>query len=421
MATYENLAIGKLLDGEPELLAELHLDLFTGRNRKIFKLILEYYEDNIKFPSKQLLIADIEARAPAGERGVYTAIVEQSCDTEHQTTSSDAIIRGLRDTFVLKNTDSHIEELLEAQREKDTSKVKSILTQMVEEISIQNVQIGDFKTAMETDDDFFAVPSGFGEEYDEQLGGGLSGLVIFTAKSGGGKTVALLQSALENYKAGKNVLYISLEMSAKVMGNRVKSHLTGIPFSRINSHKAERPTLTKEELEKIDEEMVDFFGRDNLWRVTTDPVDTAELLNIIRVEKQLHDIDIVIIDYLSLISPSKYDKGESWQTMTNMAKALHRLTMREQLVIVTASQINEIKKAKNGVVPEVTTRGTKELEFSSSQMFFLEKSEEQPSEEDGSHVMTMYTMKNRLNMCKHTMFEGKFSTMKLINTGIHIQ
>jgi len=141
------------------------------------------------------------------------------------------------------------------------------------------------------------------------------------------------------------------------------------------------------------------------------------LLNIIKVEKQLYDIDVVVIDYLSLVAPSKYDRGESWATLANLVKKLHKYTMRENIVIVTASQVNEVKKGKDGVAPEITTRGSAEILFSATQLYYIEKVE---SDDPEATPMTVFQMKNRLAKCVHSVAEGDFATMKIRDSGVRL-
>lgn len=67
--------------------------------------------------------------------------------------------------------------------------------------------------------------------FDEMIGGGLARteMLLFSANSGGGKSVALANIALNFAAQGLNVLYISLELSEKMIAQRFDMMLTGIP------------------------------------------------------------------------------------------------------------------------------------------------------------------------------------------------
>lgn len=410
--SFEAIAINKLLHNEVELVPELAKEYFSGKHQKIYQLILEYYSENSKLPTAETIKATINVKAPVTVRGGFVALVDALLTTD-LSIENEIITKSLQEAHILRGVDGKIEELVEAQRGKDAQKVKGILSTLLEDIAIQNVKIDDFTDAIEQDDHFAVVPSGLGEEFDDLIGGGMSGLALITAKSGGGKSIWLQQAAVESFKAGKNVLYLSLELSGKVLGNRVKSYLSGVNFGTINTGKC-----SKEEQECIDKVMTKTFkDKKNVWRVTTTPIDATELLNIIKVEKQLHDIDVVVIDYLGLVSPAKNDRGESWASIASTAKALHKLTMKENLTIITASQITEVSKAKDGVEPTITTRGSRELEFSATQFFYVDKVE---SEDPDITPLTIFQIKNRLAKKVHSMVNGEFSTMKFVDSGTRL-
>lgn len=67
--------------------------------------------------------------------------------------------------------------------------------------------------------------------FDECIGGGLARkeMILFSANSGGGKSVALANLAINFSAQGLTVMYISLELSEEMIGQRLDMMLTGIP------------------------------------------------------------------------------------------------------------------------------------------------------------------------------------------------
>lgn len=67
--------------------------------------------------------------------------------------------------------------------------------------------------------------------FDECIGGGLARkeMLLFSANSGGGKSVALANLAINFSAQGLTVMYISLELSEEMIGQRLDMMLTGIP------------------------------------------------------------------------------------------------------------------------------------------------------------------------------------------------
>lgn len=407
MASYDQIIIAKLLKGEQELIPELRPELFDGRTSKLYSLIIEHYNTHMKLPNATVLSATVEERAPTASVGPFQAIIKRISDLDVADIPNELALKSLTEAYVLRSVDDKIESLVEFQRDKDAKNVKLVLADLMESIAVQNVKIDDFAEAMESDEKLVTVPTGLGPGYDDLMGGGFTGLAVISAKSGGGKTILLLQSAIEAFLAGHSVMFLSLELSAKQLGNRMKAYLTGIPFHMINSGnltEAERALITK----TMDET---FKGRDNQFRITTTHLDTVELINVMTVERQLHNVDAFYLDYIGLVSAPASDRGESWATTARLAKDLHKFSLKNEAVVVTGSQVSEVKKSKDGLSVEVVSRGSQEIKFSSSQMLYLER-------EEGSDAAISYVVKNRLNQERHCMMETDFATMKFKDTGI---
>jgi hypothetical protein len=152
-----------------------------------------------------------------------------------------------------------------------------------------------------------------------------------------------------------------------------------------------------------------FKDRENVFRITTTHLDSDELMGIMTVERQLHGVNAIFLDYIGLVSPPKTERGESWASTANLAKNLHRFSVKNEVVIVTAAQVSETKKSKDGLSIEVTSRGSAEIKFSSSQFLYIEI-------DNGSAIL--YMVKNRLNALKHVMAEPNFATMKFTDQDI---
>lgn len=75
------------------------------------------------------------------------------------------------------------------------------------------------------------ISVGFGPQFDEFIGGGLerTEMMLFTANSGGGKSIIMTNVGLHFATEHKlNVLYISLELSQKLIGHRMDHMISGI-------------------------------------------------------------------------------------------------------------------------------------------------------------------------------------------------
>ena len=145
------------------------------------------------------------------------------------------------------------------------------------------------------------------------------------------------------------------------------------------------------------------------FRIVTTPLDSEELLNLIKVEKALYDIDVAYIDYLNLIGAPRGGE-EGWKNLSNSAKALHRLSMELGVVSVSASQTDLEKTPKGGAYPVIRTRGSAELLFSATLLIYLYKPELDSG--DGENSIILYVMKNRNASQCQLLMEADFAHMR---------
>ncbi len=388
---FEMLALSKLVQvGDQELFLALSPKLFSGHYQSLYKLVEKEFSNTHKIPSMKLVEGIINDRAPNTVKPTLLAILNAMSETNLDTIGNDQLLQGLKDKHLLVAVDENIQELNNLAMLKDTAGVRQVLNKITEEINLDAVVPVDFMVAMEAEDKSRIISSGI-DDLDEHLGGGVAGLTIISGSSGGGKSIMLGQMAVGQYMKGYNILYVSLELSAQTMGNRIKSYLTGINFNKINKDKG--AALSEEDRTSIKEKMSDFGGRDNVFRIVTTPLDTNELLNLIKVESSLYNIDIIYIDYLNLVAaPRGVQSG--WQNIADTAKALHRLSMQLGVITISASQVTLDKAPKAGKYPEVTTRGSKELEFSATLWLFI-YSPDSDEEAGNTDSAVIYILKNR--------------------------
>ena len=85
--------------------------------------------------------------------------------------------------------------------------------------------------------------------------------------------------------------------------------------------------------------------------------------------------------------------------------------MQLGVITISASQVTLEKAPKAGRYPEVTTKGARELEFSSTLWLFIysAEGEDEASQNDSAVI---YVLKNRNAQRCQLLFEKKFSEMK---------
>ena len=160
-------------------------------------------------------------------------------------------------------------------------------------------------------------------------------LMIFCAPSGGGKSVALQNLSINMALQTLNCVYITLELSEKLCAKRIDSMISGIKTTEIYK-----------KLDEVELAVVSTGKRSGLITIKKMPsmVSTRDISSYLReyqIQKK-HSPDVVIIDYLDLMSPN--DKRISPSDMFNkdrfISEELRNMGEEFYCLVATASQLN---------------------------------------------------------------------------------
>lgn len=119
-------------------------------------------------------------------------------------------------------------------------------------------------------------------------------LVLFGAQEKQGKSMMLLNCAVDLLRKGASVLYIDSELSTESFTIRLLSHLTGIEFRRIKYGKYD-----DYELEKIKEAIAEM----KTWSFVHKNVpifDAKAIYTITKRANHIQKIDVLIVDYFKM-------------------------------------------------------------------------------------------------------------------------
>ena len=174
-------------------------------------------------------------------------------------------------------------------------------------------------------------------EIDKKLYGGFNRgeLNIFAAPSGGGKSLFLQNLALNWALDGKNVLYISLELSEELCSMRLDSMLTGYNTKEVFKN-AEDVGLKVGAISK---------KAGNLQIVQMPNGITINDVNSFMKEYEVkHNIklDAVLLDYLDLMMPAqrKVPPSDLFIKDKFVSEELRNFAVEKDLLFATASQLN---------------------------------------------------------------------------------
>ncbi|MFM9052671.1 MAG: replicative DNA helicase, partial [Bacteroidota bacterium] len=188
------------------------------------------------------------------------------------------------------------------------------------------------------------VESGFTDLDRITSGWQKSDLVILAARPGMGKTAFVLSLARNaSINFSKPVALFSLEMSADQLVKRMVSSETGIP-----SDKLRKGTLDETEWQKL----VTQTGRLSqapLYIDDTPALSVFEFRSRCRRLKAMHDIQLVIVDYLQLMRADLDNKsGNREQEISTISRSLKAVAKELNIPIIALSQLSRQVETRGG-------------------------------------------------------------------------
>lgn len=203
--------------------------------------------------------------------------------------------------------------------------------------------IRDIEKANDPDSGFSGIPSGFTQLDRITAGWQKSDLIILAARPGMGKTAFVLSMA-RNIAVGleKPVAFFSLEMSAVQLVTRLISSESGL-----DANKLKRGDLKEYEWEQL-KVKVDTLMEAPLFIDDTPALSIFELRAKARRLKSQHDIQMIIIDYIQLMSTGEENKGNREQEISQISRSLKGLAKELNVPIISLSQLNRSVETRGG-------------------------------------------------------------------------
>jgi KaiC/GvpD/RAD55 family RecA-like ATPase len=174
-------------------------------------------------------------------------------------------------------------------------------------------------------------------DLDEMLGGGLAPgeLLLVSANSGGGKSIALGNFGVNMILQDKKVLYISLELSEQMIEERFNTMFTGISTVGWDKH--------------IDEivDVIEGIGEATTGHLTIKRMNSGTNSNQIRAYLKEYELkygfipEVLIVDYLDKMAPNERISSDNISQKDKLsAEQLTDILNDYKMIGVTASQQN---------------------------------------------------------------------------------
>jgi replicative DNA helicase len=193
-------------------------------------------------------------------------------------------------------------------------------------------------------DGLTGVPSGFTALDRVTSGWQHSDLIIVAARPGMGKTsftLAVTKNAALDFNMG--VAFFSLEMSSVQLVNRLISMETLIPSEKLRKGKLE--DYEWQQLHSIADKM----AKVPIYIDDTPGISVFELRAKCRRLKMQHDIQLIIIDYLQLMTVGGDGKGGNReQEISQISRSLKALAKELSVPVIALSQLSRAVETRGG-------------------------------------------------------------------------
>ena len=233
---------------------------------------------------------------------------------------------------ILENTEKSVFELLQRRNTGDYVPIRQVVMNALERIEKASKNKGTVT----------GIPTGF-IDLDYKLSGlQPSDLILVAARPSMGKTAFVLNIAqYVAFKKNKAVAIFSLEMSKEQLVNRLFSL-----ESQVDAQSLRTGNMKDSDWEKLIEG-AGVIGKSKLIIDDTPGISISELRSKCRKYKLEHGLDIIIIDYLQLMTGSVGRSSESrQQEISEISRALKGLARELNVPVIALSQLSRAVESR---------------------------------------------------------------------------
>jgi len=327
----------------------LKTEYFQSRTNKIiFELFENYVKTYHKVPTKEVIISNIENinnitsdeyqacnEQIASLQADLSTSVDWLCDETEKFCQERAVYNAIMDSIKILD-------------KKDPKRNKGAIPELLQEaLSVSfDSNIGhDFIGDADTRYDYYHVKEEkieFDLNYFNKITkGGLSKktLNIILASTGVGKTMFMTHCAAHHLTLGKNVLYITMEMSEERIAERIDANLMNVTIDELKE-------LPKDSFDKkINRIKSKTHGKLIIKEYPTASAGSSHFRHLIqelRIKKAFKP-DIIYVDYLNICASSRIKMGgsvNSYLFIKSIAEELRGLAVEFDVPIISATQSN---------------------------------------------------------------------------------
>ena len=333
-------------------------------------------------------LRDILSAVPTSVNArTYAGIVHEKAILRRLIKASEEIVQkcyeGSEDTEdILNDTERTLFELIKTKGAAEYTPIDDVVIEVMQKI----------QEASQLKDHITGVPSGFTDLDYMTTGFQPSDLILIAARPSMGKTAFVL-NILEyvSIKKARPCMIFSLEMSSNQLVNRMLSMDSGVDAQLIRSGK-----LSDSDWPKLIDS-ADRVGGSNIIIDDTPGISVPELRSKCRKVKLERGLDLIIIDYLQLMSGNSKKNDNRQQEVSEISRSLKALAREMECPVIALSQLSracELRADKRPMLSDLRESGAIEQDADMGMFLYRDEYYEAGSEHKGEAEVIIAKQRN---------------------------
>lgn len=245
---------------------------------------------------------------------------------------------------------------------------------------------------------------------EKYLNGGVlpGNICVIAGRPGSGKTTLAKWIAVNNARAGKTPLFITLEMSREQLAEGYHAYISRIPLGK----------LLKREVTR--EEYADMYANvnkpenklENFYIEESDSLTVSQFINLVMKYKRKYNVDVVFLDYIQQLRLPNGSAPQTEQDYSLISELVRTVIKREQVCGYILAQVNrdcERRENKRPMASDLRSSG--KLEQDAAYILTTYRDEYYKKDTDIPKTMDITVAKNRfgqMNVVVRVGFEGEY-------------
>lgn len=360
-------------------------DFYKDAHKVIYSAIIELYQKDIPV-DMVTLTEELKSSGKLEDAGGVT-YVTQICTSVETTANIESYIKILQEKSTLRKLIKSSTEIIEDSYNKQND-VSSVLDKAEKRIfdisqskdttdyepvsSVLERGFNEIERLFKNRQDITGISSGFPELDAKTSGFQKSDLILVAARPSMGKTTFALNLAEHAaLREGKSVVIFSLEMSKEQLGFKLLCSA-----ANVDMHKLRTGNLEDGDWENIARASGP-LASSKMYIDDTPGISVMEMRSKCRRLKIEHGIDMVVVDYLQLMSGSSGWSSESrQQEVSEISRSLKALAKEMDCPIIALSQLSRAPEQRTDHRPMLSDlRESGSIEQDADVVMFLYRDE----------------------------------------------